>query len=140
MYSSAKGGRRDDLGGRYFRSSWEANWARYLNWLLGLGEIQRWDYEAETFEFHKIKRGMRFYTPDFRVVNSNGSVEFHEIKGYMDKRSATKLKRMSKYYPSVRVVLIEKDSYRDMARKVSAMLPGWEGQKPRTLYPTEQSA
>ena len=55
------GGRRDDLDGLFVRSSWEANYARYLNWLVKLGEIKGWEYEADTFAFDKIKRGTRFW-------------------------------------------------------------------------------
>jgi len=115
------------LGGLYVRSGWEANWARYLNWLVELGEIRSWEYECDTFEFEAIKRGSRFYTPDFKVVNKNGSIEYHEVKGYMDARSKTKLKRMAKYYPDVKLILIERDTYYDVAKKVGAMIPNWEG-------------
>ncbi len=121
-----KGGKREDLENRYFRSSWEANWARYLNWLAKIQEIQGWRYEPETFEFVGIKRGSRFYTPDFRVVNKDGSVEYHEIKGYMDERSATKLKRMAKYYPAIKLILVDQAAYRAVARKVAGMVQGWE--------------
>lgn len=121
------GGKRDDLGGLYLRSSWEANWARYLNWLMELGEIESWEYEPRTFEFQGIKKGTRFYTPDFSVVNKDGSLEYHEVKGYMDAKSKTKLKRMAKYYPDIKLILIEKDTYYDMANKVGPMIPNWEG-------------
>jgi predicted nucleic acid-binding Zn ribbon protein len=126
IYSSTRGGRRDDLAGRYFRSAWEANWARYLNWLVRHGAIASWQFEATTFEFHKIKRGSRFYTPDFRVTNNDASIEYHEIKGYMDPRSATKLRRMAKYYPGVKIVLIEKSAYAAVAKKIAALIPEWE--------------
>ena len=122
-----KGGRRSDLGGLYVRSSWEANWARYLNWLKGIGEIRGWQFEAEVFAF-PVKRGSMFYTPDFKVTNKDGSVEFHEIKGYMDQRSETKLKRMRIHHPRVKVVLVDKDAYHAVARKMSG-LPGWEGRR-----------
>jgi hypothetical protein len=79
---NAKGGFREDLG-LYVRSAWEANWARYLTWLVSLGEIRKWEYEPETFEF-PIRKGSRFYTPDFRVVNRDETVEYHEVKGYLD--------------------------------------------------------
>ncbi len=121
-----KGGKRADLDNRYFRSSWEANWARYLNWLKSIGEVQSWFYESKTFEFTRIKRGGRFYTPDFLVINKNGTAEFHEIKGYMDKRSATKLRRMAKYYPEVKLILIDAPMYSSVARKVVGMIPNWE--------------
>ena len=125
-YSKTQGGKRADLDNQYFRSAWEANWARYLNWLQSLKEIQGWAFEVKTFEFSKIRRGSRFYTPDFQVTNNDGSIEYHEVKGFMDPRSATKLKRMAKYFPDVRIVLIEKAAYTDVARKVGRMLPGWE--------------
>src|SRR5262245_10205744 len=43
-YSRATGGRRPDLDDRYFRSSWEANYARYLNLLVKQGQIVSWEY------------------------------------------------------------------------------------------------
>lgn len=121
-----RGGKRADLGNRYFRSSWEANWARYLNWLKSIGEIQEWEYEVDTFEFVGIKRGTRFYLPDFKVTNKDSSIEYHEVKGWLDPRSATKLKRMKKYHPNVRLLLIGKDQYREVANKVGALIPNWE--------------
>jgi len=120
------GGKRSDLGGLYVRSSWEANWARYLNWLIDQGEIKSWEYEPHTFEFEGIKKGTRFYTPDFRVVNNDDSIEYHEVKGYMDAKGKTKLRRMAKYYPDIKLILIEKDTYYDMAGKVGAIIPNWE--------------
>lgn len=124
------GGKRADLGGVYFRSSWEANYARYLTWLQAQGVIRSWEFEPETFEF-PIRKGQRFYVPDFRVTEADGSVSYHEVKGWMDPRSATKLRRMAKYHPEVRIVLIGKDEYRAIARSMSRMLPGWEGGRAR---------
>jgi len=125
-YSRARGGKREDLGGLYVRSGWEANWARYLNWLKACGEISGWEYEPETFEFKTIKRGVRFYTPDFRVTFTDGHVEYHEVKGWMDKKSQTKLKRMAKYYPDVPIVLIDRDAYLPVARTMKDVIPNWE--------------
>lgn len=119
------GGKREDLNNKYFRSMWEANWARYLNWLIERGSILRWEYEPETFEF-PVKRGSRFYTPDFKVFNSDGSCEFHEVKGWMDQKSVTKLKRMEKYYPEVEIILVDKEVYRSVANKVGRLIKGWE--------------
>ena len=107
------------------RSCWEANWARYLNWLIQLGEIKGWKYEPDTFEF-PVKRGSKFYTPDFKVTNNDGSIEYHEVKGWMDSISATKLKRMAKYYPQEKLVLVDKETYRDVALKVGSLIPHWE--------------
>ncbi len=121
-----KGGKREDLGGIYFRSCWEANWARYLNWLVSIGDVVSWTYEPEVFEFKEIKRGCKFYTPDFLVVNKDGSREYHEIKGYMDQRSATKIDRMRRYYPEVKLIVVDKKYYRDVAKKVGDWIVGWE--------------
>lgn len=121
-----KGGKRADLGGLYVRSRWEANWARYLNWLKYLGEIVSWEYEPDTFEFSKVRRGTRFYTPDFKIVNKDGSVEYHEVKGWLDAKSKTRAKRMAKYYQEIKVVMIDKAHYRSVAKKVSSIIPGWE--------------
>jgi hypothetical protein len=121
----ARAGKRADLDGRYFRSSWEANYARYLNWLKSLGEITAWDFEVDTFEF-PVKRGSKFYTPDFKVTERDGSVRYHEIKGWMDQKSATKLKRMKTHYPTVTVVLVDAKAYHAIAKKVGRMIPGWE--------------
>lgn len=121
------GGRRYDLGGQYFRSAWEANYARYLNWLVSKGEIDRWDYEPITFEFTGIKRGTRFYTPDFRIINLRGAHEWHEVKGWMDAASKTRMKRMAKYYPNEKIVIIDRKWFASAMRAgLPAMIPGWE--------------
>lgn len=125
-YSRSHGGKRDDLNNLYFRSSWEANYARYLNWLVSIGEIKSWRYEQKVFEFAKIKRGSRIYIPDFEITNNDESIEYHEIKGWMDAVSATKLKRMSKYYPDVKVLLIGKQEYYKLARDLRNLIPNWE--------------
>lgn len=118
-------GKRKDLG-LYFRSSWEANYARYLNWLMDKGEISDWEYEPARFEFTGIKRGVMSYLPDFKVCDNKNRIEYHEIKGYMTQKSATALKRMAKYYPSVDVKLIGQREYRDIARSVAKIIPNWE--------------
>jgi len=88
----AKGGYREDLR-KYFRSKWEANLARYYNF-AGI----EWQYEPEEFEFKAIKRGSRFYKPDFYLP---GVDEYIELKGYFTPGDKTKLRRFKKYYPGV---------------------------------------
>lgn len=112
-YSSAKRGWFIDGDRKYFmRSSWEMNYACYLNFLIEHKEIRGWDYEAETFWFDAIKRGVRSYTPDFKVELMNGEYEYHEVKGWMDAKSATKLKRMAKYHPEIKMVLVDAEQYK----------------------------
>lgn len=109
-------------GSVYFRSMWEANYALYLDFLIKQKKIKNWEYESETFFFEKIKLGTRSYRPDFKVFSDNGTFEYHEVKGYMDAKSKTKLKRMAKYFPSVKVVLIEKVFYADMMKKLKGVI------------------
>jgi hypothetical protein len=114
-----KVGRRADLGNRYFRSIWEANYARFMNYLN-----IKWEYETKTFWFEKIKRGTRSYTPDFYLPDSN---EYHEVKGWMDPKSLTKLKRMAKYYPDVKIVIIGKEWFQAANKQgLCRLIPGWE--------------
>lgn len=126
-YSRGKMGKREDLNGLYVRSSWEANYARYLNWLVSIGQIARWEYEPDTFEFTAIKRGTRSYTPDFKVYENDGRVAYHEVKGWMDQPSRTRLERMARYYPDVQIVLIDAPVYRALARDVRRLIANWEG-------------
>lgn len=111
---------------KYFRSRWEANYAYYLEWLRTIGQIASWQHEAKTFWFEGIKRGCVSYLPDFKVTNLNGSIEWHEVKGWMDARSATVLKRMAKYHPNEKLIVIAEKQYKEILRKVSTLVPGWE--------------
>lgn len=126
VYSTARRGYRDDLGDTFFRSRWEANYARYLNFLIEQGKIAKWEFEPETFWFEAIRRGVRSYTPDFRITGNDGAVWFEEVKGWMDKKSATKLKRMKKYHPSVVILVIDEKAYKEIERKIGAAIKNWE--------------
>jgi hypothetical protein len=132
VFSKAKKGKRDDLGGQFFRSSYEANYARYLNFLiehpLGSGRcVIKWEYEAETFEFKRIRKGVRFYTPDFKVYFSNGDVEYHEVKGWDYPKGITARKRMAKYYPNVKLVVIGEEFFNGLCRQhINQLIPDWE--------------
>lgn len=116
------------IGGqrRYFRSQWEANYAYYLEWLRLSGKITKWEHEPETFWFEEIRRGVRSYLPDFRVTYSDGRVEYHEVKGWMDDRSNTKIKRMRKYYPNTTLKVISAKAYKVLSARWSDKVPGWE--------------
>jgi hypothetical protein len=116
------------IGGvqKYYRSRWEANYARYLEWLRARGDIQAWAHEPKTFWFEKIRRGVCSYLPDFMVTENSGAVIFHEVKGWMDARSATKLKRMAKYHPDVKIIVIDAKPYAALERALGKIIPGWE--------------
>ena len=117
-----------EIGGKkkFFRSRWEANYARYLQGLKERGEIVDWEHEPEVFWFKNIKRGVVSYLPDFRVDRPDGSREYHEVKGWMDARSKTKLKRMAKYHPQVKLVVVGAKPYKALEKQAGAAIPGWE--------------
>lgn len=146
----AKGGYRKDLK-QFMRSKMEANCARYYKY-FNIGYC----YEYEEFEFKKIKRGTRFYLPDFYLYDSQ-TLEFLkliEVKGWFRKTDKTKLKRFKKYYPEefkkLRFVIPDKYArskangemiqflcdilgiqFKDIEsykemEKFGSMIPGWE--------------
>lgn len=117
-----------EIGGikKYYRSRWEANYARYLQWLKIQGHIEAWEHEPETFWFESIKRGCRSYLPDFKVTEKNGAIVYHEVKGWMDDRSKTKIKRMAKYHPHIKLIIIDSPIYKDIKNKMGRLIDGWE--------------
>lgn len=119
-----------EIGGKrnYYRSRWEANYARFLECLKVSGEIVDWQHEPETFWFDGILRGVRSYKPDFRVIGgtSPDASTLHEVKGWMDARSHTTLKRMAKYHPDETIILIRERQYNAIARNYAAFIEGWE--------------
>jgi hypothetical protein len=121
-------GWREIAGARvFFRSRWEANYARWLEVLRERGSIAKWEHEPETFWFEGIKRGTLSYLPDFRVTRPDGSIEYHEVKGWMTPRSRTAIKRMAKYHPTVKLLVVDQRRYKALSNDVRHIVPGWEG-------------
>lgn len=117
-----------EIGGirKYYRSKWESNYAYYLQWLKDKGEILDWKHEPKVFWFEGVKRGTVSYLPDFLVIEKNGKEAYHEVKGWMDDRSKTKIRRMAKYHPKVTLIVIDKKAYESLRKTVSKIVPGWE--------------
>lgn len=117
-----------EIGGRriYARSRWEANYARYLEFLRKAGQLVAWEHEPKTFWFEEVQRGCRSYLPDFLVTYADGHEEYHEVKGWMDDRSKTKIARMAKYFPDVVLVVRDAKWFRDNQRNLRGIIPEWE--------------
>ena len=98
----------------YLKSSWELSYAKHLDSELANGTIKQWEYEPDTFWFERIKRGVRSYTPDFKVEHLDGKVEYHEVKGYLDSKSKTKLNRMRIYHPDIEMKLIDRAAMKQL--------------------------
>lgn len=114
----------------YARSKMEANFARYLQYQAENDpRFLDWQHEPEMFVF-PVKRGCVSYLPDFRVtkLGENG-VKYHifyEVKGYMDAKSATKIKRFRKYFPENKLIIINQDWFKLNNLKCSAFIREWE--------------
>lgn len=117
-----------EIGGKrkYFRSRWEANYARYLQLLKDSKKIKEWEHEAKVFWFKGIKRGCVSFLPDFEVTNNDNSVEYHEVKGWMDARSKTKIRRMSIYYPEVKLLIIDSKWFKANNKTLMPIIKDWE--------------
>jgi len=109
----------------YMRSGWERNVARHINWLKGNGSILDWKFEPCRFDF-PVKRGNNSYLPDFWVKNKNGSEEWWEVKGYFNQGSRTKMKRFLKFFPAEKLVIIDKNAYREIAKQCRNLVVNWE--------------
>lgn len=122
-YSNSKKGTYN-INGKdiFFRSMWEANYALYLDFLIQQKQIKKWEFEPETFWFEKIKRGVRSYKPDFKVWIIDDIIEYHEVKGWMDSKSKTKLNRMRIYYPEIKMVLVDSKVYKQLQSKLGKVL------------------
>jgi hypothetical protein len=126
-HTRAKGGKRSDIGDIWFRSSWEANYARYLNVMIDMNIVEKWEFEPETFWFEKIKRGVRSYLPDFKVYYRNSDTPVYiEIKGWVQDKDKTKWKRMKKYHPHIVLEIVGQKEYEEIKRKWASSIPNWE--------------
>lgn len=117
-----------EIGGvkKYYRSRWEANYARFLEWQKVNNKILDWKHEPKTFWFEGIKRGCLSYLPDFWVLDAENNESYHEVKGWMDDRSKTKIKRMSKYHPNIKLIVIDTKLYKSLEKSMSCLISGWE--------------
>ena len=110
-HTSAHGGTRKDLG-MYFRSGWEANFARIQNFLK-----KNWSYEPETFE---LKPWMS-YTPDFLVDD-----EYVELKGRMTELCEKKINLFRELYPEKTLIVITGVEYNKLRKEYKEKI-AWEG-------------
>lgn len=126
-YHSNQGWR--NVGGRriYFRSGWEVNFAWWAQFLKEKKVIKDWEYEPKKFWFESIKSGVRSYLPDFKIIRNDGTHYWVEVKGYMDSRSQTKIKRFRKYYPEELLEIKDASWFREQRRRCPFLVERWEG-------------
>lgn len=112
MHSRSKKGIREDLK-CFFRSTWEANYARYLNY-IGV----KWKYEPITYNLANNKT----YTPDFLL--EDGTIV--EIKGWLTKQGKEKLNAFTKEYPNVTVIIVTRKEYNEIKKNYQFEIEKWE--------------
>ena len=116
------------IGGKkkFFRSRWEANYARYLELLKLQGHIKDWLHEPKIFWFDGIKKGCTNYTPDYQIFNKDGTHYWVEVKGWMCPRSKTKIRRFKKYFPDEKLIVVDADWFKKNNVKCRIACPDWE--------------
>jgi hypothetical protein len=82
----------------------ERAYSQHLERLRLLGQIDRWDFEAEKFRLGPVGAGA-WFRPDFRVVMPDGLVEFHDVKGHMEDDALVKIKVFVRLHPYPLVVV-----------------------------------
>lgn len=99
-----KAGKRKDLDNTYFRSTWEANFARVL-------KLMKVDYEFEPKIFWlKRNDGSEIsYTPDFYLPKTD---EYIEVKGYWMDDAKEKFELFKEQYPEIKIKVIDSNNYK----------------------------
>jgi len=65
-------------------------------------KAKEWSGEILWYKFEGMKFRLAdntFYTPDFAVMMKDGTIELHEVKGYMQDDAAVKIKVAADIYP-----------------------------------------
>jgi len=137
-YGSSRAGHRKHLGFTV-RSSWENNFCLYLNY-----KNIEYDYEPKVFYFPE-RTGASSYVPDYRL-NLDGKEVWVEVKGRIDSKDRTKMRRLKEHYPEVfnkMTYIAEKPGckadlsykklglepfmyYNDLVKEFSSKLKHWE--------------
>ncbi|MCI0660803.1 MAG: DNA polymerase III subunit alpha, partial [Acidobacteria bacterium] len=113
-YSAA--GFRHDLG-HYVRSSWEADFARLLNY-FGI----RYEYEPLRFTLLRADGSPLTYAPGFFAPDLNC---WYEIKGWMDQKSEEKIRLFREQYPGERLVVIDRTRFAELQMQYRDLVE-WE--------------
>lgn len=81
-----------------------------------------------------VSRGVVSYTPDFAVDWRQRPTEkdgrsivggYVEVKGYMDARSSTAIARARRYFPEIRIDVVDARQMTALKRQVGGIVPNW---------------
>lgn len=118
LIGRGKQGFRQDLG-IYVRSSWEANFFRFLKYFR-----TKYEYEPKTFKlFNDNDELVYSYRPDGYLPEFNLWIE---IKGYMTEINKIKIALFRKNYPELDLCIIDKGKYEYIQKNYSHLINNWE--------------
>jgi hypothetical protein len=84
----------------------EARYAERLETMKRIGEVVCWKFE----EIKLRMAAYTFYTPDFFIMLPDGSVGFHETKGFWRDDARVKIKIAAELYPMFFFVAVQWDA------------------------------
>ena len=114
-FHPSKYGKRIDLSNQFFRSTWEANFARICNYFR-----TKWEFESKKFWLSDIQS---YYIPDFYLPEIDSYVE---ITGWESDRKRLKLESFVKNYPNTPIIHIVAKIWYNSFRPYSTLLEEWE--------------
>lgn len=97
---------KQTYNGYNYDSRMEAKYAANLDWRIKAKEVKKWERQ------HKISidvNGVHIcnYFIDFKVYLTDGTIEYHEVKGAESMLWRTKWKLTKACYPDYKLVLIK---------------------------------
>lgn len=111
-----KAGKREDLNNQYFRSTWEANYARILKYLN-----VEYQFEPDIIWLKRPNGTEISYRPDFKVGDL-----YIEIKGYWYGDAVEKMKMLKEQYPEIKVKVIDAKTYNRLVKFYKKKIQWWE--------------
>lgn len=98
----------ETVGGKTcnFRSDGERKLAIYFQHLKEQKYIRDWAFEQTRFTFPDETRGAKQFLVDFDILNMDHTFEYWEYKGWLRGSDVTKFRRVAKYRPEAKLVLV----------------------------------
>lgn len=110
-----KSGFRKDIG-HYVRSSWEANFARILQYLN-----KNYKFEPDVFELIDKDKNELTYRPDFKVGD-----KYYEVKGFWYDDAKEKFELFKQQYPEIEIEVINNEKYKKLKNAYKDKIKEWE--------------
>lgn len=102
---SNRGAVKTEYRGAVYASKSEASYARYLDWLIGKGDVSSWERQVKV---PLVVCGVKVcdIIPDFLVTYRDGSTEYVEVKGHKTAVYNLKLKLFRAIHPKAKYRIV----------------------------------